>query len=221
MHQGACKQEQARPTATAYSCLPQQIYRLLAQCKDYQRELCGPALALSRFIDLLLFQIQNVHSSGKQDILGLWVPSMERRRCVCSQSPSLIKLEGVGGPLGAGEFPSRPTVTQREETWSTRSQRLSQISTFKKKRKKERKKKAVDANWILIVCVFLAAVGIRSRRSHQFCLPLTPLVIVRRRHMFWCLRSLQEMVEMHFGSGRKRSPGGLLEETGAAVVSHH
>lgn len=84
MHQGACEQEQARLTATAYSCLPEQIYRLLAQCKDYQRELCGPALALSRFIDLLLFQIQNVHSSSKQDILGLWVPSIERWRSVLS-----------------------------------------------------------------------------------------------------------------------------------------
>lgn len=78
MHQGACRQEQAKLTATAYSCLPEQIYRLLAQCKDYQRELCGLALALSRFIDLLLFQIQNVHRSSKQDILGLWVPSIER-----------------------------------------------------------------------------------------------------------------------------------------------
>lgn len=84
MHYGACKQEQAKLTATAYSCLTEQIYRLLAQCKDYQRELCGPALALSRFIDLLLFQIQNVHSSSKQDILGLWVPSIERWRSVLS-----------------------------------------------------------------------------------------------------------------------------------------
>lgn len=79
---GACEQEQARLTATAYSCLPLQIYCPLAQCKDYQCELCGPALALSRFIDLPLFQIQNVHSSDKQDILSLWVPSMERRGSV-------------------------------------------------------------------------------------------------------------------------------------------
>lgn len=84
MHYEACKQEQAKLTATAYSCLTEQIYRLLAQCKDYQRELCGPALTLSRFIDLLLFQIQNVHSSSKQDILGLWVPSIERWRSVLS-----------------------------------------------------------------------------------------------------------------------------------------
>lgn len=68
---GACKREQAPLTATAYSCLPEQIYHRLAQCKDYQCELCGPALALSRFIDLLFFQIQNVHSPSKQDILDL------------------------------------------------------------------------------------------------------------------------------------------------------
>lgn len=42
----ARKREQARPTAAAYSCLPAQIYRFLAQCKDYQRELYGRALAL-------------------------------------------------------------------------------------------------------------------------------------------------------------------------------
>lgn len=84
MHQGACKQEQARLTATAYSCLPAQIYCFLAQCKYYQCELCGLALALSRFIDLLLFQIQNVHSSSKQDILSLWVPSIERWGSVLS-----------------------------------------------------------------------------------------------------------------------------------------
>lgn len=83
---GACKHEQARLTAAAYSCLPVQIYRFLAQCKDYQRELCGPARALSRFIDLLLFQTQNVHSSSKQGILSLWVPSMERRGSVLSQA---------------------------------------------------------------------------------------------------------------------------------------
>lgn len=108
MHQGACKQEQARLTATAYSCLPEQIYRLLAQCKDYQRELCGPALALSRFIDLLLFQIQNVHSSSKQDTLGLWVPSIERWRSVLSIT--WVDNWSESGP-GAGGFP--PTVTQR------------------------------------------------------------------------------------------------------------
>lgn len=79
---GACEQEQARLTATAYSCLPLQIYSLLAQCKDYQCELCGPAPALSRFTDWPLFQIQNVHISDKQGILGLWVPSMERRGSV-------------------------------------------------------------------------------------------------------------------------------------------
>lgn len=48
----------------------------------------------------------------------------------CSQSPALIKLEGVGAPRSRRDpCPPRPTVTQREETWSTRSQRLSQIST--------------------------------------------------------------------------------------------
>lgn len=113
VHQGACKQEQARLTATAYSCLPEQIYRLLAQCKDYQRELCGPALALSRFIDLLLFQIQNVHSSHKQDILGLWVPSIERWQSVLSITWA---DNGKESDSGAGEFLA---VTRREETWST------------------------------------------------------------------------------------------------------
>lgn len=108
---GACKQEQVRLTATAYSCLPEQIYCLLAQCKDYQRELCGPALALSRFIDLLLFQIQNVHSTSKQDILGLWVPSIERWRSVLSITWADNWWEP--GPR-AGEL---PTVTQREEMW--------------------------------------------------------------------------------------------------------
>lgn len=91
---GACEQEWASLTAAAYSCLPAQIYCFLAQCKDYQRELCGPALALSRFIDLLLFQIQNVHSSSKQGILGLWVPSMERRGSVLLQADRC----GCGAP---------------------------------------------------------------------------------------------------------------------------
>lgn len=98
MHYEACKQEQAKLTATAYSCLTEQIYRLLAQCKDYQRELCGPALALSRFIDLLLFQIQNVHSSSKQDILGLWVPSIERWR-------SVLSITSADSGPRAGEIP--------------------------------------------------------------------------------------------------------------------
>lgn len=114
MHQEACKQEQARLTATAYSCLPEQIYRLLAQCKDYQRELCCPALALSRFIDLLLFQIQNVHSYSKQDILGLWVPSIERWQSLLSITWADNWRESEPG---AGEV---PTVAQREETGSTR-----------------------------------------------------------------------------------------------------
>lgn len=97
MHQGARRQEQARLTATAYSCLPEQIYRHLAQCKDYQCELCGPALALSRFIDSLLFQIQNVHSSSKQDILGLWVPSIERLESVLSITwDDNRKMSGAG-----------------------------------------------------------------------------------------------------------------------------
>lgn len=177
MHQGACEQEQARPTATAYSCLPQQIYRLLAQCKDYQRELCGPALALSRFIDLLLFQIQNVHSSGKQDILGLWVPSMESRRCVLS----VTRADKTGGSRGPSEQ-ERPLPTPPHRD-TKRGDVKHEISASQPDFYVKKKKIAVDANWILIVCVFLAAVGIRSRRSHQFCLPLTPLVIVRRRHM--------------------------------------
>lgn len=49
---GTQSKEQGRPTAAAYSCLLVQIYGSLAQCKDYQRELYGCALALRRFIDL-------------------------------------------------------------------------------------------------------------------------------------------------------------------------
>lgn len=97
---------------------------------------------------------------------------------VCSQSPALIKLEGVGAPRGQ-ESPL-PTPPHRD---TKRGDVKHEISASQPDFYVKKKKIAVDANWILIVCVFLAAVGIRSRRSHQFCLPLTPLVIVRRRHM--------------------------------------
>lgn len=76
--------------------------------KDYQRELCGLALALSRFIDLLLFQIENVHSSSKQGILSLWVPSMERWGSVLSQANC------CGEALWEGSLPS--TCKRRGES---------------------------------------------------------------------------------------------------------
>lgn len=74
----------------------------------------APALALSRFIDLLLFQIQNVHSSGKQDIPGLRVPSVEGWRPVLS-----ITWADNRRGRGPREQEASPTVRRGEEMRST------------------------------------------------------------------------------------------------------
>lgn len=84
---GTQSEEQGRPTAAAYSCLPVQIYGFLAQCKDYQCELYGCALALRRFIDLQCSPRHRMSTAlGNKCILGLWVPSMERQESVLRAS---------------------------------------------------------------------------------------------------------------------------------------
>lgn len=84
---GTQSKEQGRPTAAAYSCLPPQIYGFLAQCKDYQRELYGRALALRRFIDLQRSPRHRMCTAlANKCILGLRVPSMERQESVLRAS---------------------------------------------------------------------------------------------------------------------------------------
>lgn len=80
---GTQSEEPRQTTAAAYSCLPVQIYGFLAQCKDYQGELYGCALALRRFIDLQHSPRHRMSTAlGNKCILGLWVPSIERQESV-------------------------------------------------------------------------------------------------------------------------------------------
>lgn len=57
-------------SATAYSCLGEQIYGPLAQYKDYQCELCGPALTLSRLIDCCSFKYKMYTASANKTFWG-------------------------------------------------------------------------------------------------------------------------------------------------------